>query len=614
MLKAFTRVEATEKVPYDITAFDAWSTVEGKFFIVCWDKCHTGIYKLKPEDARVQSSEAVELVRSMKNTTPKPITQVAVLADYDVFLGLSDGEVYLVSLTNGQILDKLMKNTKALSFAIEYVKYRAKTDSVVRLCVATKKKLCFFKYSNKKGVPRFVPTQKPELLVPSPPKGVAWLGESIITCLKRDQNQYVCISSEGDPEELFPAGSVKHDAVMLPLPARELAVMVDAKMIVLNIELKKTAEIQWSEPPLGITYSEPYYVAVLPNSSVEVKAANPQALVQKLNIDKVRLIAGEGSYTFVANNRDVFYLEPTSYAEQCEALVNRHKMYNLALSVADLISESRENSTKRKTDIKEKFAFHLFGQGKFKESIKKYRAVEADPLQVIALYPTLLPAEKRKEVMSKWPTELPPLAGKNMEQALHELVDYLNEIRRLVELGKGQNLPLPVRWEEHNEDIVLTLIDTTTLKCYLKTNPYMAGPFVRRRGASIDLHEGEKCLKREGLYEDMVELYHHKKEHEKALQLLHDCHSNSPVPSLLGTQATVDYLQLLGRDNFALIKKYSKWVLEMDAEAGLKVFTDRSEQEELDRQKVMWHLEDTCTPDIVQKYLVSFLSFYLARL
>jgi hypothetical protein len=278
-------------------------------------------------------------------------------------------------------------------------------------------------------------------------------------------------------------------------------------------------------------------------------------------------------------------------------------MYNLALSVADLISESRENSTKRKTDIKEKFAFHLFGQGKFKESIKKYRAVEADPLQVIALYPTLLPAEKRKEVMSKWPTELPPLAGKNMEQALHELVDYLNEIRRLVELGKGQNLPLPVRWEEHNEDIVLTLIDTTTLKCYLKTNPYMAGPFVRRRGASIDLHEGEKCLKREGLYEDMVELYHHKKEHEKALQLLHDCHSNSPVPSLLGTQATVDYLQLLGRDNFALIKKYSKWVLEMDAEAGLKVFTDRSEQEELDRQKVMWHLEDTCTPDIVQKYL-----------
>ena len=38
-----------------------------------------------------------------------------------------DGEVYLVSLTNGQILDKLMKNTKALSFAIEYVKYRAKT-------------------------------------------------------------------------------------------------------------------------------------------------------------------------------------------------------------------------------------------------------------------------------------------------------------------------------------------------------------------------------------------------------------------------------------------------------------------------------------------------------
>ena len=39
-------------------------------------------------------------------------------------------------------------------------------------------------------------------------------------------------------------------------------------------------------------------------------------------------------YTFVTNNRDVFYLEPTPYMEQCDALVNRHKMYSLALSVA----------------------------------------------------------------------------------------------------------------------------------------------------------------------------------------------------------------------------------------------------------------------------------------
>ena len=39
-------------------------------------------------------------------------------------------------------------------------------------------------------------------------------------------------------------------------------------------------------------------------------------------------------YTFVTNNRDVFYLEPTPYVEQCDALVNRHKMYSLALSVA----------------------------------------------------------------------------------------------------------------------------------------------------------------------------------------------------------------------------------------------------------------------------------------
>ena len=45
---------------------------------------------------------------------------------------------------------------------------------------------------------------------------------------------------------------MKHDAVMLQLPTRELAVMVDKKMIIVNIDLKQTGDITWSESPLDV--------------------------------------------------------------------------------------------------------------------------------------------------------------------------------------------------------------------------------------------------------------------------------------------------------------------------------------------------------------------------
>ena len=45
---------------------------------------------------------------------------------------------------------------------------------------------------------------------------------------------------------------MKHNAVMLQLPTGELAVMVDKKMIIVNINLRQMGDITWSEPPLDV--------------------------------------------------------------------------------------------------------------------------------------------------------------------------------------------------------------------------------------------------------------------------------------------------------------------------------------------------------------------------
>ena len=39
---------------------------------------------------------------------------------------------------------------------------------------------------------------------------------------------------------------------MLQLPTRELAVMVERDMIIINIDQRKMGEIKWSEPPLDV--------------------------------------------------------------------------------------------------------------------------------------------------------------------------------------------------------------------------------------------------------------------------------------------------------------------------------------------------------------------------
>ena len=43
-------------------------------------------------------------------------------------------------------------------------------------------------------VPHLPSLQKGELFLPAPPKGVTWLGNSVITCLKRDQYCYMSIA------------------------------------------------------------------------------------------------------------------------------------------------------------------------------------------------------------------------------------------------------------------------------------------------------------------------------------------------------------------------------------------------------------------------------------
>ena len=157
-------------------------------------------------------------------------------------------------------------------------------------------------------------------------------------------------------------------------------------------------------------------------------------------------------------------------------------------------------------------------------------------------------------------------------------------------------------------------------------------PFVRRKGRALDLQESEKCLKMHKRYEDLVELYKAIGKHEEgvlgivamlgcnckpmhsfgsscckdilhmrgceqeylypsthnhyasppppphththstpALTLLFDCHKHSFTRTLEGIRPTREYLKMLGNANIDIVFRFSVWVLEENAEGGLKV-------------------------------------------
>ena len=86
-------------------------------------------------------------------------------------------------------------------------------------------------------------------------------------------------------------------------------------------------------------------------------------------------------------------------------------------------------------------------------------------------------------------------------------------------------------------------IDTTLLKCYLKTNPAMVGPLLRvSNKCSVQI--SEQLLKEHGFFQELVMLYKNRGLHRRALELLYK-HGQKPG-RLQGHYETMSYLQRLG--------------------------------------------------------------------
>ncbi|XP_078466273.1 vam6/Vps39-like protein [Lampetra fluviatilis] len=598
MHDAYEAVPILEKLPLQIESVACWE----EMLLVGTKPGHLLLYRIKGDAG--SSRFEVTLEKSSKNFAKK-IQQLWVVAQLKILISLSDNVVCVHDLTTFQTITTVNKTKGATLFSCDV----QSPTRELRLCVGVRKKLQLFTWKNRD----FIELQ-PDLSLPDFPKSMAWCVDSICVGFKRDY-YIVKVDGRGSYKELFPTGK-QLEPLVVPLADRKLAVGRDDMTIFIDEEgTTQKHALRWTDVPIAMEHQPPYIIAVLPRY-LELRTFEPMLLVQSIELQKPRFIAAGGpNIVYVASSHFVWRLAPVPIATQIEQLL-KEKQFDLALQLAQMTNDSDSEKQQRIHHIQNLHAFHLFCQHQFDDSMAKFSTLGTDPSHVIGLYPDLLPADYKKQLL--YPSEPPQLSGVELEKGVMALIDYLTQkrnhlVKHLNDADGGVVAPIMNGVQTiKSRKKLLQIIDTTLLKCYLQTNVALVAPLLRLENNNCHVEESERVLKKAQKYSELIILYERKGMHEKALNVLlqQSQKANSP---LKGHERTVQYLQRLGKENMKLIFEFSVWVMKVNPEDGLKIFTeDLPEVEGQPRNEVLQFLESN-SKDLAIPYLEYIIYDYMEK-
>uniref|UniRef100_A0AAX7SGK7 CNH domain-containing protein n=1 Tax=Astatotilapia calliptera TaxID=8154 RepID=A0AAX7SGK7_ASTCA len=579
MHDAYESVPILEKLPLQIDCLAAWED----WLLVGTKPGHLLLYRIK-KDAGGNRFE-VTLEKSNKNFSKK-IQQVS------DFLSRLTNNIHVHDLLTFQQITVVSKAKGATLFACDLqVSNRPLSgEEQLRMCVAVKKKLQLYYWKDRE----FHELQG-DFAAPDIPKSMAWCENSICVGFKRDY-YLIRMDGRGSIKELFPTGK-QLEPLVAPLADGKVAVGQDDLTVVLNEEgvCTQKCALNWTDIPIAMEHQPPYIIAVLPRY-VEIRTFEPRLLVQSVELQRPRFITSAGpNIVYVASNHFVWRLVPVSIATQIRQLL-QDKQFELALQLAKMKDDSDGDKKQQIHHIQNLYAFNLFCQKRFDDSMQVFAKLGTDPTHVIGLYPDLLPGDYRKQL--HYPNPLPTLSGAELEKAHLALIDYLTQkrshlVKQLNDSDPSTTSPLMEGTPTiKSRKKLLQIIDTTLLKCYLHTNVALVSPLLRLENNHCHIEESEYVLKKAHKYSELIILYEKKGLHQKALQVLLDQSTKANSP-LKGHERTVQYLQRLGAENLGIIFEFSPWVLKTFPEDGLKIFTeDLTEVESLPRDKVLQFLKD----------------------
>ena len=548
----------------------------------------------------------LELLRHSKNFNKKRINQIDVVPEHNLLIILTDNIVCVHDLNspNFQQISQLQKTRGATLFTLDVqTSSNGEKNTVVRLCVAVKRKLQLYSWKGKK----FEEYGDFELSVSDIPRELSWCGESLILGFRG--LSYTILDLKGKPKELFPTGKSPEPSVT-KLSDNSFVLGKDSQSFIMDTkgELIQHNPLKWSDTPSAIAWDDPYLLGIV-HDRLEIYTIEGCMHIQTIkDLNKARLIyrCKQGK-VFVASISHIWCVRGVDVTHQIRTLLEQDQ-FQLALKLTSLSDISEEEKIKQTYKIQTLYAHHLFHNKRFQDAMDLFLKLGTDPYEVITLFPHLVtPSTNNSEVSDP---SLPKLQDHDLEKGLRALIVFLTEVRHKL-LGdpkskdKDNNKEKGLIEGEKNMTAVATeqllkIIDTTLLKCYLQTTDALVAPLLRLN--HCHLAEAEKTLLMHQKYPELIILYQTKGQHKKALELL-EKHAKENDSSLKGTERTIQYLQHLGKDHMDLILKFAGWVLNEDPEQGLRIFMeDIQEVEQLPRPKVLDYLL-RCHKDLVITYL-----------
>ncbi|XP_071631169.1 vam6/Vps39-like protein [Temnothorax longispinosus] len=539
-------------------------------------------------------SHKLELLRHSKNFNKKRINQIDVVPEYNLLIILTDNIVCIHDLNspNFQQICQLPKTRGATLFTLEVQSTQSLTgekNTVVRLCVAVKRKLQLYYWKGKK----FEEFNDFELTVPDIPRQLSWCGETLILGFRG--LSYTIFDLNGKPKELFPTGKSPEPSIT-KLSDSSFVLGKDSQSFIMDTkgELVQHNPVKWSDTPNVIAWDDPYLLGIV-HDRLEVYTLEGCLHIQTIkDLNKARLIyrCKQGK-VFVASISQIWCVKAIDVTLQIRTLLEQNQ-FQLALKLTSLSDITDEEKAKQTYKIQTLYAHHLFYNKRFQEAMDLFLKLGTDPYEVIRLFPDLVTPSTNVNELSEPAPSLPKLQDHDLEKGLRALIVFLTEVRHKLmakdkELGKEKN---GVNGEKNLTAVateqLLKIIDTTLLKCYLQTTDALVAPLLRLN--HCHLAEAEKTLLMHQKYPELIILYQTKGQHKKALELL-EKHAKENDSSLKGTERTIQYLQHLGKDHMDLILKFAGWVLTEDPEQGLRIFMeDIQEVEHLPRPKILDYL------------------------
>lgn len=370
----------------------------------------------------------------------------------------------------------------------------------------------------------------------------------------------------------------------------------DAKQIsILDAKTNKSLSmIKWSRPPQMLVWDEPYLLGLVHNS-IEVRVFDKSRLekdnlVQTIaDLPESRFLvsgkSGKNGLIFAASTSSLWCVEEIDIPTQRASLLQDKKWF-LAMQLTGMSSECAEDKHSISHEIQTLYAYDLFINKQFREAMLEFSKLNTDPTNVIDLFPNLLPSVETSPAMTRSTStthnelmrEMPKLVDKDLENGLMALIDYLVEVRQQINYSQDKSLT-GAKTFGRNPKTLLSIIDTTLLKCYLETNDSFVASLLRLNNCHLE--ESEKILKSYKKFNELIILYQTKGQHKRALNLL-------KTSSLFDADRTIQYLQHLGAEHKKLIFEFADWVLQENPQEGLRIFIeDIQEVENLPRPDVL---------------------------